>query len=347
MVTILVGLIVLALSVVIVAVLAPSPYLLQTISTDTDTPIIAFNAGGTLLATEGSQGAIELYTVPHGQHVHTLSGHKQRVSACAFHPHKQQLVSSGGDRLIRLWDVQHGTLIRLIDPTLTRTFDSIRSVVFSPDGNLLAASNNYGTIWVWDSQNGMHMQTFSGHILNNVPRAVVSLSFSSDGHMLASAGADGSVSVWSIERGLLLAQLRIPGNSAKINKVLFLQDGSTLISGSDDGAIRLWSLAAEQPIRTLVNRSEPVFAIAVHPHGHFIAWGGGKIYDPDILPEFGPRDTRIAVQMIVPSSVEPMSFLQGHRDNILHLAFSPNGSLLASASRDGTVRLWRVPEFEE
>ena len=40
----------------------------------------------------------------------------------------------------------------------------------------------------------------------------------------------------------------------------------------------------------------------------------------------------------------PSRVLAKHDDNVYALAFSPDGKTLASGSRDGTVKLWDVPE---
>ncbi len=50
--------------------------------------------------------------------------------------------------------------------------------------------------------------------------------------------------------------------------------------------------------------------------------------------------------MALPVLVSSRAVLTGHTDSVFDLAFAPDGSFLASASRDGTVRVWSGPELD-
>lgn len=52
------------------------------------------------------------------------------------------------------------------------------------------------------------------------------------------------------------------------------------------------------------------------------------------------------IHLLAPEDGNEVTFLRGHRDMVMSLAFSPDGSLLASASRDQTARIWSWPQGE-
>jgi WD40 repeat protein len=69
----------------------------------------------------------------------------------------------------------------------------IRTIKFSPDGNLLAIGND-NEIWLWDTSNWQVEQKLAGHIGD-----IVDLIFTPDGRKIISAGSDGTLRVWSLE----------------------------------------------------------------------------------------------------------------------------------------------------
>ncbi|MCL4368249.1 MAG: hypothetical protein M1337_03660 [Actinobacteria bacterium] len=90
--------------------------------------------------------------------------------------------------LIKLWDAASGSELG----TLTQTDGTARSIVFSPDGRLLAAGSDNG-IELWDTARRQRLLTLSGHT-----GSVGDLAFSPDGATLASGSGDGTVRLWRV-----------------------------------------------------------------------------------------------------------------------------------------------------
>ncbi|KAJ9618916.1 hypothetical protein H2203_008732 [Taxawa tesnikishii (nom. ined.)] len=98
---------------------------------------------------------------------------------------------------------------------------------------------------------------------------------------------------------------------------------------SRDGRLLAYSISYQRIILRDTARGEVCCTI-----------GGSRVFT------FSPESTRIAfvdgiaIRLWNIAQAKPVSTFQGHSDFIVRLAFSPNGQLLASSSRDGTIRVW-------
>lgn len=88
---------------------------------------------------------------------------------------------------VNLWRVEDGAL----QATLNGKIDGVRSVAFSPDGQVLASSGSASVVRLWRVHDGALLQTLKGHV-----GWVLSIAFSPDGQTLATAGTDNHVTLW-------------------------------------------------------------------------------------------------------------------------------------------------------
>jgi cytochrome c len=118
-----------------------------------------------------------------------------------------------------------------------------------------------------------------------------------------------------------LAQLR--GHGGPVRALSISSDGRTLLSGSFDGSAIRWSLGRDIAEQVLRFHADAVNATALLNDGRDVTAGA---------------DGRIAIWSS--GKQQPDAVLEGHAAPIAALAVSPDGSVLASAAWDHTVRLW-------
>lgn len=99
---------------------------------------------------------------------------------------------------VELWETKTGQSIAKLEGHL----DGIRSVIFSPDGKVLASGSDDVTIRIWDVEKGVPVATLHGHA-----GSVRVLRFSPDGRFLFSGSEDGLVKIWDTVSWKELASL--------------------------------------------------------------------------------------------------------------------------------------------
>jgi WD40 repeat protein/tRNA A-37 threonylcarbamoyl transferase component Bud32 len=284
---------------------------------------IAFYPDGTRLASACVDGTVSVWDTRTGQEIHKLEAHKNSVRSVAVSPDGKWLASGGGDQTVRLWDASSGQSVR----TFKGHASYIKSVAFSPDGTRLASASLDGTVKVWELATDNEPLTLKGHT-NGVQGAV----FSPDGTRLASASLDGTVKVWDV----MLNQDALPlrGHLGIIQRVTFSPDGTRLASAGRDRSIKIWDTTTGQLIRELKGHADTVNDVAFSPDGTRLAAAVGDLFPAQPNK---PRQGEVVVWDAQTGQV--LLACQHSKDSINGVAFSPDGTRIASASQDGSVCL--------
>ncbi len=294
---------------------------------------VAFSPDGKIIASggacmEGLCPGITLLDSQTGEQLKSFGGGDTTLSVC-FSPDGKTLASSGDewDSNIRLWDVQTGELLKTLKKrTAFEDFEGrdVNSVVFSPDGNMIASGSGNGTIRLWNAHTGEFIKYLEGHT-----KSINSVVFSPNGNTLISTGEDG-VCLWDVNTGEYIEEVQVPAVSAA-----FSPDGNTCAITSETG-ISVRNAHTFQYLKSLTRNigSEDEFrgkdigsigSVAFSPNGNMIvSCGGNNIH----LWDSGTNQF--------------LETLIGHTESVNSVVFSPDGETIVSVSDDGTIRLWNV-----
>lgn len=315
-------------------------------------PVFSPDAGR--LVTADLNGLAHVWDTKTGSVIHDLPHEGQRVLAATFSSDGRLLATATDRAVVRLWNtamanaplfrhvVKYPQVLLAFNPAgtllatgsgsentvlllncdkgveaarLTASGSGLSKIVFSADGQQIAASCRDNATHVWDAQtfkagrpllcdasvnqlsfspDGTKLATAGGlkariwdlktrtprDLPVQMPGVVRCLKFSPSGEQLASAGDDPVVRVWDAQTLKQVADL--PGLRYPVNEVDFSPDSKCVVAASGDVSVRSWEVATAKLVAEMrVGAATP--AVAYTKDGAFITTvdyaNGAKVWD--------------------------------------------------------------------
>lgn len=307
----------------------------------------------------GGNGQPTATTTPTSQPqpaLYTLTGHTAAVTSLSWLPGGTLLASGSDDATVRLWSADTGSLVAKLNAV-----SPVLSVAWNPGGSILAAGSEDHRLNLWNAggtlikletawgapisaltwQSSMLFLGTYGDGLRALNTAsykrlgkgssgthISSLALSPAGRYLAAALADGEIAFLDLTRAWATAYAIPPSHGTALS-LAWSPDGSLLAVGYADNHALVYNATTKQELFDL-KHTGPVYGVA---------WSPNSTASVPILASGSGGNNSVNIWNLGPNKNQ--TIYSGHTGAVLTVAWSDN--LLASASKDQTVILWRPP----
>ncbi len=250
--------------------------------------------------------------------------------------------------------------------TLAHARINPNAIAFSSDGTRLATGAEDGTAKVWDVNSGRLLVTLTGH-----KGYVLDVAWNPDGTRLATGGWDRTVRIWDAESGRQLAVLE--DMNSRVNCVDWSSDGRWLAAGQDVGllpndmpkndisSVMIWNAKSLEVVRSIkgtgsmacVRWSPDATRLAFRDlKAFYIVQADGfetattipgviataMVWSPD--GDAFAISTRDGFRVFDARTGKERLARRGHSAYVHSIAWHPDGSRIATCSKDRTIELW-------
>ncbi|KAG2337934.1 hypothetical protein BDR05DRAFT_969717 [Suillus weaverae] len=252
----------------------------------------------------------------------TFEGHEGGVNAVAVFPDKRRMVTGSKDKTLRLWDLETGVVLKKMEGHSSAVF----ALAVSRDGRIIASGDANGEIIAWHGETGESLiQPIKAH-----PQKILSLDFSSDGTVLATGSWDGTFKFWCTKTWRMQGKPIDTCGPSDVCCVRYSPSGE-LLAIATFGNIEIYNTRTRERLASFKGHTLHNLSLAWTLDGTRLLSGGSSI--DSTIREWDPSTRQLVGHP-----------WQGHTNNIYAIAIHPAGTLVASASRDRHVRLWRLSD---
>lgn len=254
---------------------------------------------------------IEVLRVASRTPITTLTKHKQFVTALAFSPTGEYLVSGDEEGNLYVWTVEPWReLQELIGHT-----GGITTAAFHPNGSKVITASRDHTARVWDFESGEHL-------------ASLPLAEESDASLYKGDPRQIRRIFDRLSQGY--------SHKSSLHLITFSPVGD-IIAGGLHREIRLWDATTYETRMAIIppDTCQRPNVVIFSPCGRYLVSGSW----------WQEGQEKVSIRLWEVSTGENIATLWTHPTDIQELAFSPDGMLLASGGFDGSILLWDMKPF--
>jgi WD40 repeat protein len=319
------------------AAIPAAPYRVFTNPKSVDVSAVTFSPDGASLAASDVNGGAFIWNITSGSLITGLySPNRQSVWDVAFNPNGMTVADCTSNKnyvkgSVYLWNIASPArpVAAFTDPQGA----GVGTIAFSPDGKLLAASDNNGTVYLLNAAT----LTVAGKLQSTAPGSgygIDGLAFSRDGSELAGANNNGSVYVWNLAEGSLVSGPLYDPGGKDATGITFSPDAAMVAVADTNGNAYLWNLATGRVVRAFRDPANlEVEGVAFTPDGSVLVTtseSGEYNHDSAI------RVWNVATGALIHSFHDPGSY------GSTRLALSKDGRILAVADDNAHAYLWNL-----
>ncbi len=285
-------------------------------------------------------------TKPHiGETLCIYTRHSGTVNAVSWSPDGTRIASAGDDERVLLWDTDTGKTHYTLDCYYDCSDDKghedeygdvdVLDVAWSPDGTRIASADFVARVIIWNAANGREVLTYDRHWPGTPDNPVWSLSWSPDSKLIASLGTD--MQIWDAATGELLLR----GGEGSGWGIAWSPDGSKLACCGPEHTIAVHTFqdGSLTPLAVFNGHTDFILAIAWSPDGTRIVSAG------DEAVVYMWESTTGQLQMTYHEHDDDTLVIdedEGEATSVIvhALAWSPDGTRIASGGSDGTIHIW-------
>jgi len=241
----------------------------------------------------------------------TFDNHEDYVYSCSFSPDGQYILSGGGDRILRLWNVKTGKE----EKQYVGHSSGVLSCIFSRDGKHIISSSNDLSVCIWDVESGQQLQKIAGHL---VPINAIAVSHNNQYFM--TGGSDLFLTVRENISGNEV--FKIETKHKGINTCGFsLDDTEIFLAGGND--LIIYDMENQECLDVFVGHTAPLSDCHYSPNGKYIL-----------------TSSQDKTMRLWEASVSKGASQIGHNDSVTKCTFNFSGSDIVSGGADGNLIFW-------
>jgi WD40 repeat protein/serine/threonine protein kinase len=300
---------------------------------------VQFSPDGGTLAVGLASGEIQLWDWQTGKRSTSLTGewrHTGKINRLLF-SQSGYLFSASADRQVIIWDWKSGTSIRGI-PAHSQP---VNDIAVTSDGRILVSCSDDKLIRVWDLATQRKLYELDSSYFSGSIRAVA---LSSDDAFLAAGGASGYLYQWNFLTSPLPAgdslqrRTDIVPVASRIWSIQYIRDDEDLLLGVDDGGTLTYDAS-----RVGYEGIPLVFEIPARQKDLYDAYGNNFDFASQSVFR---GDNTISINWNGAVTYQRNQIVSPMFDNLDHLDFSPDGSILAAGGKYGSTHVWNLTTNE-